>query len=44
MKFPNKEAVLVQIAPLLVNPAIKILLSFFLGFRRPNLITGLSGW
>jgi len=25
-------------------PATLLFLSFFLGFRRPNLITGLSGW
>jgi len=25
-------------------PSEPVFLSFFLGFRRPNLITGLSGW
>ena len=32
--------------PLAPSPQIPcdVVLSFFLGFRRPNLITGLSGW
>jgi len=28
----------------IVMYVIYLILSFFLGFRRPNLITGLSGW